>query len=103
MDETTNRTNKYIISLVKEYPIGDLITKVYDNDDDMVVSLSADLARVCNNVYPKLYTSPTPDEQQRKCYVESLSLVPSKISPYASNNVGGPNHERNSPMRLMPL
>lgn len=39
MDETTNRTNKYIISLVKEYPIGDLITKVYDNDDDMVVFL----------------------------------------------------------------
>jgi hypothetical protein len=77
--------NKHINSLVKEYPIGDLITKVHDNNDDMVASLSADLARVCNILYPKLYTSPTPDEQRRICYVELLSFVPSKISPYGSN------------------
>lgn len=85
MYESTNRMNKYINSLVKEYPIGDFVTKAYDNNDDMVSSLSVDLARVCNILYPKLYTSPTLDEQRRKYYMELLSFVPSKISPYGLN------------------
>lgn len=74
------RMNKYLFSSIKERPTRGLITKVYDDDDDTVVFLSADLARVCNFLYSKLYTKSTPDEQRRECCVELLRYVSSVIS-----------------------
>ena len=54
--------NKYLFSLVKERPAGGLIIELYD-DETNVVSSSADLARMCDTLYSKLYAKHVPDGQ----------------------------------------
>jgi hypothetical protein len=54
-----DRKNKYFSSLVKERLVGGFITKLYD-EDDMLVSSLAYIAKVCNTFYSKLHAYPTP-------------------------------------------
>jgi hypothetical protein len=54
--------NKYLFFLVKERPAEGLIIELYD-DETNVLSSSADLARMCDALYSKLYAKPIPDGQ----------------------------------------
>lgn len=55
---------KYLFSSIKECPLGGRIPNLY-NEDDIVVSSSANLAHVCNIFYSKLYASLVPDELKK--------------------------------------
>ena len=63
---------------MREWPAGWLITKLFD-EDGAFVSSSADLAKVCNSFYSKLYACPKSNEQRREFEEEILSSVSSKF------------------------
>lgn len=53
--------------------------QIYD-ENNIVVSSSADLTRVCNSCYSKLYVYPTSDEKQKEHGENLLSYVLIKFS-----------------------
>jgi hypothetical protein len=59
--------------------MGGRIPNLY-NEDDIVVSSSANLAPMCNIFYSKLYTSLVPDELKKGCCVELLRHILYKFS-----------------------
>ena len=71
--EFGDRMNKLFFSSFKEHPIGGLITKLY-NEDEIVVSSRANLARIWSSFYPKLYSPPEADGQREDCIIATPSV-----------------------------
>lgn len=71
--------NKHFFSSIKEWSAAGRITELYD-EDDIVVSSSMDLTRVCNSCYSKLYVYPISNEKQKEYGKNLLSYVLSKFS-----------------------
>lgn len=101
--KSTKRMNKYLFYSMKKRPTRSLVTKVYDDDDDTVVSSSADLARVCNILYSKLCTKSTPCEQRRECCVELIRYVSSVILRMAQMGGRPRSRKRNSTIQFRHL
>lgn len=87
--ESGDRMSKHFFSSVRERPAGGLITELYD-EDNTIASSSANLAKVCNSFYSKLYACPVQNEQRHEHVDELLSYVPKKFSPTAQRMLEAP-------------
>lgn len=87
-----DRMNKHLFSSLRERSAGALITSLYD-EDNTIVSSSADLTRVFNSFYSKLYANPSLDEQQKEYEEELLNYVPNKISLNVQRIMEAPHTE----------
>lgn len=83
--------SKYLFSSVREQPA--VITELYD-EDDIVMSSSANLAKVRNSFYSKLYECLALDKLWREYGVELLSYILSKFSPIAQKVLETPLTEK---------
>jgi len=73
--ESGDRMKKHFFSSIRERPTSGLITKLYD-EDNTIISSSANLAKVCNSFYSKLYVCLVQNEQQHEHVEKLLSYIP---------------------------